>query len=277
MKAQAYNAEIFDKVQVNFGVKMLNIKEKIILITGASSGIGEACARLLASHGAKIILAARRLDRIEALAAELKKTEQAQCLTLSLDVRQPEEVQKKLESLPQEWQAIDILINNAGLALSSDPIQSGSPKNWDTMIDTNIKGLLYVTHNVLPGMLARNSGHIVNIGSIAGQEAYPNGNIYCATKHAVRAISKSLRIDLLGKPIRVTEIAPGAVKTEFSTVRWDDAVRAETFYAGFQPLLAEDVADAVYYSITRPLHVAIAEITILPTVQASANHIQRKN
>ena len=259
------------------GPKMISIKEKIILITGASSGIGAACAKLFATHGAKLILAARRIDKIEALAEALQKAHGIQCLTICLDVRDGEAVKQQIQTLPKEWQAIDILLNNAGLALSSDPIQTGSLVNWDTMIDTNIKGLLYVTHAILPGMITRNQGHVVNIGSIAGQECYPNGNVYCATKHAVRAISKTMRIDLLGTPIRVTEIAPGGVKTEFAEVRWDDPARAKTFYDGFEPLLAEDVAEAVYFSITRPAHVDIAEITIMPTVQASANHTHRKN
>ena len=256
---------------------MISIKEKIILITGASSGIGEACANLFASFGAKLILAARRIDKVNAIAAHLKKTHGIQCLTVGLDVRQKEAVEKCIATLPKDWQTIDILINNAGLALSSDPIQNGSLENWDTMIDTNIKGLLYVTHAILPGMLQRQEGHIVNIGSIAGQEAYPNGNVYCATKHAVRAISKTMRIDLIGTPIRVTEIAPGAVKTEFSAVRWNDPTRAKEFYEDFEPLLPEDIADAIFFSITRPAHVDIAEITILPTVQASANHLYRKS
>ena len=256
---------------------MISIKEKIILITGASSGIGEACARLFASAGAKLILVARRLDKIDAIAAELKQTHGTQCLSLGLDVRQQEAVKNTFLSLPNHWQAIDIVINNAGLALGSDPIQHSSVENWDTMIDTNVKGLLYVTHAILPGMLQRKQGHLVNMGSIAGQEAYPNGNVYCASKHAVHAISKTMRIDLLGTPIRVTEIAPGAVNTEFSTVRWNDPERAKSFYSDFEPLLAEDIADAIYYSITRPAHVDIAEITIMPTVQASANHLYRKN
>ncbi len=256
---------------------MISLKEKIILITGASSGIGEACARLFASFGAKLILTARRRERIEALASELKKTHGTPCLSLCFDVRQQEKVEESIAQLPPEWQSIDILINNAGLALGSDPIQNGSLENWGTMIDTNIKGLLYVTHAVLPGMLQRNQGHIVNIGSIAGQEAYPNGNVYCASKHAVRAISKTMRIDLIGTPLRVTEIAPGAVKTEFSTVRWNDPERANLFYNDFEPLLAEDIADAVYFSITRPAHVDVTEITIMPTVQASANHLYKKS
>lgn len=259
---------------------MVPIKNKVILITGASSGIGEACARSFASHGAKLILIARRLERIEALAKELETVYGVQSLTIQLDVQNKAQVEKKLFSLPQEWANVDILINNAGLALSSDPIQNGSPENWDIMIDTNIKGLLYVTHALLPGMLQRDQGQIVNIGSIAGQDLYPNGNVYCATKHAVRAITKSMRMDLVGTPIRVIEIAPGAVKTEFSAVRWNDPERADAFYNDFEPLLAEDIADAVYYSITRPAHITIAELTILPSsrpcFQVTAQTMQGK-
>ena len=177
--------------------------------------------------------------------------------------------------MPAAWQAIDILINNAGLALDTLTLAEGNEDNWDTMIDTNIKGLLYVTREVLPLMLSRNKGHIVNIGSIAGHEYYPNGNVYAATKHAVHALSKSMRLDMQGSAIRVTEIAPGAVETEFSVVRWSDKQRAEDFYKDFQPLLAEDVADTILYSITRPAHVNIEQLIVMPTVQASANHLYR--
>lgn len=253
----------------------MNLRDKNILITGASSGIGQACARLFAANGARIILSARRKERIDSLANELKSSHGTQCLSLTLDVRNKSEVESVLGTLPSGWQSIDVLINNAGLALSSDPIQQGSTENWDTMIDTNVKGLLYVSRTILPGMLARRHGHIINIGSIAGQECYPAGNVYCATKHAVRAITKSMRLDLLGTPIRVTEIAPGAVETEFSEVRWGDKNKAQAFYQDFNPLLAMDIADAAYYCVTRPPHVDIAEMTIMPTVQASANHIHR--
>ena len=255
---------------------MQNLHGKIILITGASSGIGEACARLFAANGAKLILAARRKERIDNLAAELYSMHGTDCLPLALDVRNKSEVELSLGTLPANWQAIDILINNAGLALSSDPIQVGFIDNWDIMIDTNLKGLLYVSRSILPGMLARNQGHIINIGSIAGQECYPVGNVYCATKQAVRAITKSMRLDLLGTPIRVTELAPGAVETEFSEVRWADKNKAQSFYKEFTPLLAQDIADAAYYCLTRPAHVDIAEMTIMPTVQASANHIYKE-
>lgn len=255
---------------------MLDLKQKIILITGASSGIGEACARLLAAAGAKLILTARRTDRLTQLTQELSQSYNTPSLALHLDIRDPSAVQSLIETLPAEWQAIDVLINNAGLALSSDSLQQGLLANWDQMIDTNVKGLLYITRQVLPGMIARKSGHVVNIGSIAGQDVYPNGNVYCASKHAVRAITKSMRMDLMGSPVRVTEIAPGAVETEFSMVRWKDTQKAKAFYEEFTPLQAADIADAVHYCITRPLHVDVTEMTILPTVQASVNLINRK-
>lgn len=254
---------------------MSDLNNKIIVITGASSGIGQACSRLFARYGAKLILCARRQERIEHLAKELQELYGTQCLPLQLDVRDKTQVHNTLEKLPDNWQDVDILINNAGLALSSDPLQQGSLENWDTMIDTNLKGLLYVTRALLPAMLKREKGYIVNIGSIAGQEVYTNGNVYCATKYAVRALTKSLRLDLLGTPIRVTEIAPGAVETEFSEVRWDDKEKAKAFYEDFNPLFAEDIADAAYYCITRPQHVDIAEMTIMPTAQAAAAQIYR--
>ncbi|KTD64082.1 SDR family oxidoreductase [Legionella spiritensis] len=255
---------------------MLNIKDKVILITGASSGIGEACARLFASHGANLIVTARRIERLRYLSEALQAEYQTKCFPLELDIRDRNAVESAIKALPASWRSIDILINNAGLALSSDPIQKGLPENWDTMIDTNVKGLLYVTHAILPDMLKRKKGHIVNIGSIAGQGVYPNGNVYCATKHAVRAITQSMRMDLMGTPVRVTEIAPGAVETEFSTVRWNDEQKAKQFYQDFNPLVADDIADAIYYCVTRPLHVDIAEMTIMPTDQASCNFISRE-
>lgn len=252
------------------------LSDKVILITGASSGIGQACAQYFAAQGARLILSARRVDRLEALAQELSHQHNKEHYILPLDIRHKAMVKKQLEILPAELKAIDILINNAGLALDTLPLNQGIDDNWDTMIDTNIKGLLYVSREVLPGMLERGYGHIVNIGSIAGHECYPNGNVYSATKFAVHAISKSMRLDLLGSPVRVTEIAPGAVETEFSEVRWNDKQKAKDFYKSFQPLLAQDIADAVMYCITRPPHVDIEEMIIMPTTQASANHISRK-
>lgn len=255
---------------------MVSLKNKIVLITGASSGIGEACAKILAADGAHLILTARRLQRLIKLAEELEDQHQTTCLTHQLDVSDHAAVQSFVKSLPANWQPIDILINNAGLALGTDPLQIGNSDNWDKMIDTNIKGLLYVSRNILPGMLERGRGHVVNIGSIAGQDCYANGNVYSATKHAVRAISKSMRLDLSGSPVRVSEIAPGAVETEFSVVRWRDQEKADAFYQDFNPLLASDIADAVHYCLTRPQHVDISEMTIMPTDQAACSVISRK-
>ncbi|MGL5742676.1 MAG: SDR family NAD(P)-dependent oxidoreductase [Legionella sp.] len=254
---------------------MTELTNKIILITGASSGIGQAAARLCAKHGARLILCARRVERLESLATELSQHYGKEQYILPLDVRDYEQVQKQLGTLPSQWQAIDVLINNAGLALDTFPLQQGIEANWDIMIDTNIKGLLYVSRALIPWMLTRGCGHVVNLGSIAGHECYPNGNVYAATKHAVHALSKSMRLDLFGSPIRVTEIAPGAVETEFSEVRWKDKKRAKAFYQDFQPLLAEDIADAIVYCITRPSHMDVEQMIIMPTVQASANHLFR--
>lgn len=254
---------------------MPKLVNKTALITGASSGIGKACANLFAAEGARLILCARRIEKLTELSQQLQADYGTDIMVLQWDVRQQSVIQNSINHLTPQWQSIDILINNAGLALASDPLQSGSLENWETMIDTNIKGLLYVTRALLPGMIERQTGHIINIGSIAGQECYPNGNVYSASKHAVRAISKSLRMDLLGTPIRVTEIAPGAVETEFSIVRWQDEQKAAAFYQDFNPLQAKDIADAALYCVTRPAHVDIAEMTIMPTMQASANHISR--
>ena len=251
------------------------LTDKIILITGASSGIGQACARYFAAQGARLILSARRVERLEELAQELSHQHNKEHYILPLDIRNKAMVKKQLEILPGELKSIDILINNAGLALDTLPLHQGNEEHWDTMIDTNIKGLLYVSREVIPGMVERGCGHVVNIGSIAGHECYPNGNVYSATKHAVHAISKSMRLDLLGSSVRVTEIAPGAVETEFSEVRWNDKQKAKDFYMDFQPLLAEDIADAIFYCITRPSHVDIEQMIIMPTVQASANHLNR--
>lgn len=251
------------------------LNDKLVLITGASSGIGLACAHLCAAQGARLLLAARRVERLAELAKELSHQYGKEHQVLALDVREHEHVSQQIAALPSQWEAIDVLINNAGLALDTLPLQQGNTAHWDTMIDTNIKGLLYVSRAVIPGMLARGRGHVVNIGSIAGHECYPNGNVYAATKHAVHAISKSMRLDLLGQPVRVTEIAPGAVETEFSEVRWKDKQRAKDYYQDFQPLVAEDVADAIVYCITRPPHVDVEQMIIMPTVQASANHLAR--
>ncbi|KGP63086.1 short-chain dehydrogenase [Legionella norrlandica] len=255
---------------------MNSLEDKIVLITGVSSGIGRACAQMFAAQGARIILAARRVERLHELANELKQINNKGHYVLPLDVSNKQMVKQQIESLPHEWSCVDVLINNAGLALDTLPLTQGIMEHWDVMIDTNIKGLLYISRLIIPGMLERNSGHVINIGSIAGHECYPNGNVYSATKHAVHAISKSMRLDLLGSAIRVTEIAPGAVETEFSEVRWKDKQRAKDFYKDFQPLLAEDIADAALYCVTRPQHIDIEEMIIMPTVQASANHLSRK-
>lgn len=256
---------------------MNELANKIILITGASSGIGYACAQLCAAQGAQVILSARRLERLHELAQELKQHHGTQSYLLPLDVRDKVQVHAQIHSLPLEWRSIDVLINNAGLALDTLPLAQGIEEHWETMIDTNVKGLLYVSRAILPGMLERGHGYVVNVGSVAGHDYYPNGNVYSATKHAVHALSKSMRLDMLGSPIRVTEIAPGAVETEFSEVRWQDKQRAKEFYKDFQPLRAEDVADAIVYCITRPDHVNIEQLIVMPTVQGSANHLYRSS
>ena len=264
-------SSISDKVKLSMDL----LANKIVLITGASSGIGKACAHLFAAQGARIILSARRIERLEELVRELSHQYHQEHFVLPLDVCDKAQVKTQLGSLPSEWKSIDILINNAGLALDTFPLHQGIVEHWDTMIDTNVKGLLYVSREVIPGMIARGRGHVFNIGSIAGHEYYPNGNVYSATKHAVHAISKSMRLDLLGSPIRISEIAPGAVETEFSEVRWKDKHKAKEYYKDFQSLIAEDIADAVLYCATRPQHVDIEEMIIMPTAQASANHLHR--
>lgn len=254
-----------------------SLQDKIVLITGASSGIGKASAELFAKEGAHVILTARRKDRLDHLRDHLEKQYRIQAASFALDVRNRHEVEALIANLPSEWKPIDILLNNAGLALTTDSIQEGDPENWDTMIQVNLSGLLYMTRAVLPGMLKRDCGHIINISSIAGYDYYAGGNVYSATKHAVKAISKSLRIDLVGTALRVSEVAPGAVETEFSEVRFKDKNRAKAVYKGFTPLTAEDVADAVIYCASRPLHVDVAEMILFPTAQASAHHIHRNH
>ena len=254
---------------------MQSLKNKVVFITGASSGIGAACAEQFAQLGSHIILTARRKDRIQTLATQLSQQYSIRTFSIELDVRDKQSVIDAVNTLPSDWKDIDILINNAGLALDSLHLQKGNLENWDTIIQTNINGLLYVTHTVLQGMLKRNAGHIINISSVAGHDHYPMGNIYSATKHAVRALSKSLRLDLLGTKLRVSDVAPGAVNTEFSTVRWKDKEKADKFYEEFTPLSANDVAEAIVFCATRPPHVSIAEVVIFPTDQASVNHMHR--
>jgi 3-hydroxy acid dehydrogenase / malonic semialdehyde reductase len=247
---------------------------KKVLITGATSGIGEACADLFAREKYHLILTGRRLERLERLAVRLKNEYNIEVMLLNFDVRNKEEVVQHLENLPAEWKQVDVLINNAGLSQGLDPIQKGSYEDWDTMIDTNVKGLLYVSKIVSNWMINNGSGHIINIGSIAGKEVYPNGNVYCATKHAVDALNKAMRIDLLSSGIKVTAIHPGAVETEFSIVRFKgDERRAKKVYDGFEPLVANDIAETIWFVVSRPAHVNINEVVVMPTAQASATNI----
>ena len=253
------------------------IKGRTALITGASSGIGEACAKHFASLGVNLVITARRFDRLQDLARNLSKDFSVRVTPFLLDVQRHSNIAELATMLASEDFVVDILVNNAGLALSTDKMQDAKIDNWDVMIDTNIKGLLYMTRAFLPSMIARNQGHIINIGSVAGHDCYTSGNVYCATKHAVRAISKSLRMDLFGSKIRVSEIDPGAVETEFSEIRWQDQQRAKKLYQGFSPLVAADIADAVVYCATRPPHVNIAEMIVYPQAQASISQIFRED
>lgn len=249
---------------------------KTVLITGATSGIGLACAFQFAANGYKIILTGRRKDRLDTIKKDIENQFDAKVKTLSLDVRDFKKVDNSLNSLLEDWSQIDILINNAGLAVGLNRIQEGEIEDWERMIDTNIKGLLYITRAVSPQMIQRKSGHIINIGSIAGKETYPFGNVYCATKHAVDSLTKAMRIDMVEYGIKVTQIAPGAVETEFSNVRFKgDNERADKVYDGFEPLRAEDIADAVYYCASLPDHVNINDLVIMPTAQASAGIIHK--
>lgn len=251
---------------------------KTALITGATSGIGEACARLFAAHNYDLIITGRRRERLELLAAELSDTFHIKVKPLVFDVRNRQEVAENLETLPDHWQHIDVLINNAGLSQGLDPIHEGSVDDWETMIDTNVKGLLYVTKIVSNWMVKNKSGHIINLGSIAGKETYANGNIYCATKHAVDSLSKAMRIDLLPHYIKVTAIHPGAVETEFSEVRFKgDKSRAKKVYEGFVPLSADDIADVIWYAASRPAHVNINDLVIMPSAQANTTHLRKDN
>ncbi|PSN12924.1 NAD(P)-dependent oxidoreductase [filamentous cyanobacterium CCT1] len=255
----------------------VSIANQVVLITGASSGIGAACARQLAAIGARLILAARRLDTLEELAAELQQQHGTNVLTVELDVRQPEAVIEAIESLPEDWRAIAILINNAGLSRGLDKQYEAPLDDWETMIDTNVKGLLYVTRAVVPGMVARGQGHVVNVGSIAGRQTYPGGSVYCASKAAVRSLSEGLKLDLLGTPVRVTNIDPGLVETEFSLVRFGgDSDRAKGVYQGLTPLTGDDVADVIVFAVTRPAHVNVSDVLLLPTDQSSVFHVHRR-
>jgi NADP-dependent 3-hydroxy acid dehydrogenase YdfG len=252
--------------------------DKFAFITGATSGFGEATARLLAKNRYSLVLMARRNDRLEVLKRELE-SEECKVFTLQTDVREEAAVTAAVESLPQEVKSnIHILVNNAGLAVGRGPIESGITDDWERMIDTNIKGLLYVTKAVVPFLIQNKSGHIVNIASIAGKEVYPGGNVYCATKHAVDALSRSMRIDLVQYGIKVTNIAPGAAETEFSIVRFKgNEETANSVYDGYNPLVAQDIAETILFVVSRPAHVTINDLTIMPTAQASATVLWKEN
>lgn len=249
---------------------------KLTLITGATAGIGKACAEIFAKSGHDLVVTGRRKDRLENLAKQLNNKYGVNIKTLCFDIRNKSEVDQAIGSLPAGWQ-VEILINNAGLAAGLSPVQEGDTDDWDQMIDTNVKGLLYITRSIAPKMIDQGKGHIINIGSIAGKEVYPKGNVYCATKHAVDALTKGMRIDLLPHGIKVTQIAPGLVETEFSLVRfkWDEST-AEKVYQGYQPLRAEDIAEVAYYVTTLPPHVNINDLLIMPTAQANATTIVKE-
>ncbi|MBC1238702.1 short-chain dehydrogenase [Nostoc linckia z18] len=256
---------------------MASLKNQIILITGASSGIGTACAKIFAGAGAKLILAARRLERLQELADSLRQDFNTEVHLLKLDVRDRSAVESAISTLPSPWSDIDILINNAGLSRGLDKLHEGSFTDWEEMIDTNIKGLLYLSRYVVPGMVSRGRGHVVNLGSIAGHQTYPGGNVYCATKAAVRAISEGLKQDLLGTPVRVTSVDPGMVETEFSQVRFHgNTQRANQVYQGLTPLTGDDVADVIFFCVTRSPHVNINEVVLMPVDQASATLVNRR-
>jgi NADP-dependent 3-hydroxy acid dehydrogenase YdfG len=251
--------------------------DKIVLITGASSGIGEGCARKFASEGARLILNARSVDKLEALAQELKEKYGTSCYVMPFDVRDRKAASEALASLPAEWQAIDVLINNAGLVIGVDKEHEGNLDEWDIVIDTNIKSLLSMTRMVVPGMVERGRGHIINIGSIAGDAAYPGGSVYCATKAAVKALSDGLRIDLVDTPLRVTNIKPGMVETNFSVIRFrGDKDKADNVYKGIRPLTGEDIAEVAYFAASAPEYMQIAEVLVMPTNQATGTIAYKK-
>lgn len=249
----------------------------IALITGATAGFGKATAELFAQNGYDIIICGRRKERLDTLSSDLKKKHGTKTLSLSFDIRKLSEVENAIKLISDEWKNIDILINNAGLASGLNSIQEGDINDWEKMIDTNVKGLLYITRMISPLMIRRNKGHIINIGSIAGKEVYANGNVYCATKHAVDALNKAMRIDLLPHGIKVTAINPGMAETEFSLVRFHgDDERAKKVYNGFEPLHPEDIAETIYWVASRPTHVNINDLIIMPSVQANSTTVIRK-
>ncbi len=255
---------------------MVTLSDRVVLVTGASSGIGAACARAFAGAGALVAVVARRAERLAALERELRALGAAAVRTIVLDVRDREAVAATIDSLEAPWREIEVLVNNAGLSRGLAGLPTGEIDDWEEMIDTNVKGLLYVDRAVVPGMVERGHGTVVHIGSIAGRQLYPGGNVYCATKHAVRALTDGLRLDVLGSGVRVTSIDPGLVETEFSEVRFHgDRERARAVYRGLTPLTADDVAEVVVFAATRPPHVDLAEVLLLPTDQASTTHVHR--
>lgn len=255
-----------------------SLKGKRVLITGASAGFGEACARAFAAQGSHLELWARRKDRLDALKSEIEDRHGVPVGVLAVDVRDRDTIHRAIAALERDGKPIDILVNNAGLASGLDPVQEGNYDDWDAMIDTNLKGLLNVSREVLPGMLERNAGHIINIGSVAGYIAYPKGNVYAATKFAVRGLTEGMNIDMFGTRVRVSSVDPGAAETEFSMVRFHgDEARAEKVYEGFEPLTAEDVADAVLYVAGVPEHVNVSKLVMLPTAQRNPYLIHRES
>ncbi|MCR4852757.1 MAG: SDR family NAD(P)-dependent oxidoreductase [Prevotella sp.] len=253
------------------------MENKLILITGASSGIGEACARVFAKNGCRLILNARNKEKLEALKKELEEAYGTDILLIPFDVRNREDATRILTSLPEEWKAVDVLINNAGLALGTEKEHEGDLDDLYTMIDTNVKGLLLITQLVVPGMVERGRGHIINIGSVAGDAAYPGGAVYCATKSAVKVLSDGLRMDLYDTPIRVTNLKPGLVETNFSNTRFHgDKAEAKKVYKGINPLSGNDIAEVAYFAASAPAHVQIAEVLVLATHQASAQWVWRE-
>jgi 3-hydroxy acid dehydrogenase/malonic semialdehyde reductase len=251
---------------------------KVALITGATAGFGNATARIFAQNGLNLIITGRRIERLQELEKELTTTFKIKVLSLCFDVRNQSEVENALGNLPAGWSNIDILVNNAGLAAGFSTIDNGSVEDWETMIDTNIKGLLYVSRIILPGMKERRSGHVINIGSVAGKETYRFGNVYCATKHAVDSLTKAMRIDLLPFKIKVTGICPGAAETEFSLVRYKgDVDKANSVYKGFEPLVAQDIAEIIWFAVNRPWHVNLNDIVVTPTAQANTFYIEKES
>lgn len=250
--------------------------QKIILVTGATSGFGEATAMRFAKEGHRLIITGRRADRLEQLKSKIQNEFRTEVTSLNFDVRDQAAVKKALSSLDEQWKKIDVLVNNAGLASGLDPIQNGDTEDWEKMIDTNVKGLLYVSKEIMPWMVARKTGHIINIGSTAGKEVYANGNVYCASKYAVDAITKGMRVDLLPYGIKVTQIAPGAANTEFATVRFHgNKEKAKAVYHGYQPMSAQDIAELIYYSTTLPAHLCINDLVVTSLAQANSFYFHK--